>query len=90
VIITIDTTHALNDADRALLRALLDGAPPGPAARSAAGVPRPNSAAALAGAVAAAPGRGAGVGASARRPVADQPGVSFTESTTEEDPHADR
>lgn len=90
MIITIDTTHALNDADRALLRALLDGAPPGPAHRPAAGTPRPNSAAALAGVVAAAPGRGAGVGASARRPVADQPGVSFTESTSEEDPHADR
>lgn len=85
VIITIDTTHALNDADRALLRTLLDGAPPAPVHRPASGMPRPNSAAAIASAI-----RAPGVGASARGPVANQPGVSFTESTSEEDPHADR
>lgn len=90
MIITIDTTHTLNDADRALLRALLDDAPPAPAHRPAPGTPRPNSAAALAGAIATGPARGAGPGAAARGPVANQPGVSFTESTSEEDPHADR
>jgi hypothetical protein len=94
VILTIDTTVPLNDTDRALLRVLLDGpsSTPAPAHRPAAG-PRPNSAEALGTLVAAAAGAGPrrpdDTVAAARMPVAQQPGVTFTESVrqdTESDP----
>lgn len=86
MILTIDTTHPLNETDRAVLRALLEG----PAA-IAAGHQQPDTArrhtstesimAAVAG---SARKPDAGI-ASARLPVANQPGVSFTESTAEDD-----
>ena len=91
MILTIDTTHPLNDTDRAVLRSLLDR--DAPTAGHQPG-PRPNSAAAVAAGIGAgmptANGRTSGVPASARLAVAAQPGVSFTESTAEEDPNADR
>lgn len=88
MILTIDTTLPLNDTDRLLLRTLLDGVttttgrghtpPPTPRGRPAADIGA---------VVAATAGRGAGLPASARGPVASQPGVTFTESTSEdEDP----
>lgn len=90
--ITIDTTHPLNDRDRAILRALLDGEPPAsPPATQVNQVitgPRPGSAAAIARAIADPSRKPGSVIASAKRPVASQPGVSLTESTTEQDPHA--
>lgn len=88
MILTIDTTHALNDTDRALLRALLDGVTTTTGhGHTPPAVPRGRSAADIGAAVVATAGRGAGVAASARGPVASQPGVSFTESTSEdEDP----
>lgn len=87
MILTIDTTHPLNDADRAVLAALLGGTPaPAPVPAVAHG-PRPNSAAAIAAGIGAgmpnAAGRPAGIPASARGPVASQPGVTFTESVAE-------
>lgn len=90
--ITIDTTHPLNDRDRAILRALLDATPAlaataSPRADAAPG-PRPGSAAAIASAIADPSRKPDSVIASAKRPVASQPGVSLTESTTEQDPHA--
>jgi hypothetical protein len=90
VILTIDTTHPLNSTDRAVLRALLDGQgpPQGAAHAPAAAGPRPNSAEAVMAAVAGSPRKPDGAIASARLPVASQPGVSFTESTAEDDPHA--
>jgi hypothetical protein len=90
VILTIDTTHPLNPTDRALLRALLDaqGASPTPAHAPALPVPRLSSAEAVMAAVAGSVRKPDGAIAAARLPVADQPGVSFTESTAEPDPHA--
>ena len=86
MILTIDTTHPLNDADRALLTALLGGTP-APARVPAPHTPRPNSAAAAVAAIGAgmphAAGRPSGMPASARGPVASQPGVTFTESVAE-------
>lgn len=89
MILTIDTTHPLNPTDRALLRALLDGqgAPPAPVPAPAHPGPRPNSAEAVMAAVTASR-KPESVIASARLPVASQPGVSFTESTAGDDPHA--
>lgn len=87
--ITIDTTHPLNDRDRAILRALLDGEKPSPAAPQVTvnNGPRPNSAAAIAGNITGAlPRRGDSQAASARGPVATQPGVRVTESTTDDAP----
>lgn len=87
MILTIDTTHPLSDADRAVLSALIEYRP-GPD-RPTAGQhgPRPNSAAAAVAAIGAgmpnAAGRPSGVPASARGPVASQPGVTFTESVAE-------
>lgn len=88
MILTIDTTHPLNATDRAVLRALLDGqgALPGAGHAPAAAVHRPNSAEAVMAAVAGSARRPDGAIASARLPVANQPGVSFTESTAEEGP----
>lgn len=85
MILTIDTTQPINDTDRTLLRALLDGTGHG---HAPAPTPRGRPAADLGAAVAATAGRGAGTGASARLPVAAQPGVTFTESTAEADPDA--
>jgi hypothetical protein len=88
--ITIDTTHPLNDRDRAILRALLDGtqttapAPAAPAAHQPARQ-RPNSAEAIAGLVAPSPRKPDGAIASAKLPVASQPGMTITESTSEDD-----
>lgn len=87
--ITIDTTHPLNDTDRAVLRALLADAPTTPApAHGTPGTPR--RATDLAGAVIASAGRpGTSPLAAAKGPVASQPGVRFTESTSEDtDPAA--
>jgi hypothetical protein len=88
VILTIDTTQPLNDTDRTLLRTLLDGATTTTGhGHTPAPVPRGRSAADLGAVVAATAGRTGGPGASARGPVAAQPGVTFTESTSEdEDP----
>jgi hypothetical protein len=87
--ITIDTTHPLNDTDRAVLQALLQGqTTPTPASQAPAVGPRPNSAEAIATLVAAGPRKSDGTIAAARRPVADQPGVSFTESTPGDDQDA--
>lgn len=90
MILTIDTTHPLNPTDRAVLRALLDGQgpPQGAAHAPAAAGPRLHSAEAVMAAVAGSPRKPDGAIASARLPVASQPGVSFTESTDEPDPHA--
>jgi hypothetical protein len=85
VILTIDTTQPLNDTDRAVLRALLDGTTSGHAPSPAQ---RGRSAADLGAAVVANAGRGAGPAASARLAVAAQPGVSFVESTPGDDPDA--
>lgn len=90
--ITIDTTHPLNDRDRAMLHALLGVAPatpvtiPAPAVHSHDG-PRPNSAEGIMAAVAgaASPRKPDAAITAARLPVADQPGVSFTESTAEDE-----
>jgi hypothetical protein len=94
VILTIDTTHPLNDTDRAVLRSLLERDAPTAGHQPSHTGPRPNSAAAVAAGIGAgmptATGRQTGVPASARLAVAAQPGVSFTESTAEEDPNADR
>ena len=71
----------------ALLAALLGGAPPAVQVPAVAHGPRPNSAAAIAAGIGAgmpnAAGRPSGIPASARGPVASQPGVSFTESVAE-------
>lgn len=91
--ITIDTTHPLNDRDRAILRALLDGTPgpvTGPVTVNVANPTtppgqRPNTAAALAAAVTR---EAAGGNTAARRAVAQQPGVTLTESTPEAEPAA--
>lgn len=83
VILTIDTTHPLNDRDRALLAALLGDQGPSAGHRPAPAMPRAGSAAAAAAAIGAAPPARAGLPASARLPVATQPGVSFTESVAE-------
>lgn len=87
MILTIDTTHPLNDADRALLAALLGGTPAPARVPATPHTPRPNSAAAAVAAIGAgmpnAAGRPAGIPASARGPVASQPGVTFTESVAE-------
>ena len=92
MILTIDTTHPLNDTDRAVLRSLLERDAPTTGHHQGQSGPRPNSAAAIAAGIGAgmpnATGRTSGIPASARLPVAAQPGVSFTESTAEEDPHA--
>ena len=90
VILTIDTTHPLNATDRAVLRALLDGqgAPSAPSHAPGHPAPRLNSAEAVMAAVAGSARKPDSAIAAARRPVADQPGVSFTESTDEPDPHA--
>lgn len=90
MILTIDTTHPLNSTDRAVLRALLDGhaPPPAPVPSPAHAGLRPNSAEGVMAAIAGSPRKPDSAIASARLPVASQPGVSFTESTTEEDPHA--
>jgi hypothetical protein len=90
VILTIDTTHPLNDADRAVLAALLADTPAPIRVPAAPHGPRPNSAAAAVAAIGAgmpnAAGRPSGIPASARGPVASQPGVSFTESVAESTP----
>lgn len=90
--ITIDTTHPLNDRDRAILQALLAATPSAPTPASAAGghqapAHRSNSAEGIMSAVAgaASPRKTDGAITSARLPVAAQPGVSFTESTAESD-----
>lgn len=87
--ITIDTTHPLNDTDRAVLRALLAGTTTTP--QPAHGTPGTPRRAADLGAVIAAgqsPATAAQL-AAARGPVASQPGVTFTESTSEDtDPAA--
>ena len=90
VILTIDTTHPLNPTDRAVLQALLDGhgQAPAPAHAPAHAGPRPNSAEGIMAAIAGSPRKPDGAIAAARLPVASQPGVSFTESTAEDDPHA--
>jgi hypothetical protein len=92
--ITIDTTHPLNDTDRAVLTALLGDAPAPVRALAAPHTPRPNSAAAAVAAIGAgmpnAAGRPTGVPASARGPVASQPGVSLTESVAESTPEERR
>lgn len=81
VILTIDTTHPLNDTDRAVLRALLEGTTPPPA--HGTGVPRRGAADAVA--AMSAPRPAPGTGAAARLPVAAQPGISVTESTSSDD-----
>jgi hypothetical protein len=89
VILTIDTTHPLNATDRAVLRALLDGPPqPAPAHQPPAAGPRHTSAEGIMAAVTGSARKPDGAITAARLPVADQPGVTFTESTAEPDPHA--
>ncbi len=90
MILTIDTTHPLNDADRAVLAALIEYRPGADRPPATPHTPRPNSAAAAVAAIGAgmpnAAGRPAGIPASARGPVAQQPGVTFTESVAESTP----
>lgn len=89
--ITIDTTHPLNDRDRAMLRALLQTdpaaptAPPAPAvaARTGHSPADLGSATRLAAEIGRA-ARAPGQAADAKRPVSEQPGVSLTESTRED------
>lgn len=88
VILTIDTTHPLNETDRAVLRALLEGpAAPAPMHQPAdAGRRHTSTAESIMAAVANSARKPDGAIAAARLPVASQPGVSFTESTAEDDP----
>lgn len=87
VILTIDTTHPLNETDRAVLRALLDGQPALAAGHQPADTGRRHtSTESIMAAVAGSVRKPDGAIAAARLPVASQPGVSFTESTAEDDP----
>lgn len=84
--LSIDTAFPLSPRDRAILTALLGDAPVTvPAPHRPAG-PRAGSAEALAANVTAAAATGRpSAAAAARGRVASQPGVSFTESTAEDE-----